>query len=711
MIGSPSRRHASVVVSALLVGAVLSPPPAARADDAPPLVAPKLSIDPAETQDFTDLTQLSLEQLMDIQVTTLSRVSERIDLAPGSIYAFDHDIITKRGYRSLGELLQTVPGFTVFHKDLDFVAGVRGLNANDNEKISLLINGQNVNGVNEPDFLNGPINLDNARRVEVVVGPSSLFQQANTLAATINVLTRDVEGVVVDAGVGNYLRYSTTVMAGHSFGPDRNFTLSVTTENKRGWDALDPDYRPGLAGRHQFGELDQPNYFVVAKGQYDQLFAQILAYRTTLPELNINQALVTPRNEGQLIDEWYTGYLRLDHPLSADLMAVISGDVAYKRQSRTNEHGHPIDGLQQYLSQVTFDTDWSLQYTGIDDNLLQGGIQGSYDDNLSAWYTLDPGASGGLTIPKTTFFTEDTYAVGAYLEDEYQLTPQIRLNGGARIDRNTRLEPDRWYPGFRAAVILEPTPTWTSKVVYNRAVRFPSPIAALNRAWGTGAPGAPSWAALAPNATQPEILSTIEWQNILYLEKNRLALTLYHQELTGFISWYGPHTNVGNFRGNGVELSIDCPITSNLSLWANASYNNSRLRPYSQYAALADADKPAGGLILPTDVNGRIIGAPQVTANLGFEYEFLKNVTIAPTLRYFTEQTAYDNDTASVIAIRNRFYLDANLTWKNAFDRDVDLHFGIQNLLNNRSPVGGQWFRDTYSPRGISFVFSLEARF
>jgi iron complex outermembrane receptor protein len=195
----------------------------------PAFVAPKLSINLLDSVPAGNLAELSLEQLMDIRVTTLSRVDENIDEAPGSIYAYDRDTFTKRGYHSLGELLQTVPGFTVFHKDLGYVAGVRGLNANDNEKISLLINGQNINGVNEPDFLNGPINLDSARSVEVVVGPSSLFQQANTLAATVNILTRDVEGVVVDAGAGNYLNYSTTVMAGHQFSPEHNFTLAVTT--------------------------------------------------------------------------------------------------------------------------------------------------------------------------------------------------------------------------------------------------------------------------------------------------------------------------------------------------------------------------------------------------------------------------------------------------------------------------------------------------
>ena len=174
------------------------------------------------------LKKMSLEDLMDVQVSTVSRVDERVDEAPGNVYVYSKDVIHQRGYRSLGELLQVVPGFTVFHRDLDFVVGVRGLLANDNDKVSLLINGQNLNGPHEQDFLNGPINLDNVERVEVVVGPSSLFQQADTLAATINVITKNVEGIELVSAVENDLFYSETLMAGHTFEKGRFLNFSFT---------------------------------------------------------------------------------------------------------------------------------------------------------------------------------------------------------------------------------------------------------------------------------------------------------------------------------------------------------------------------------------------------------------------------------------------------------------------------------------------------
>ena len=111
------------------------------------------------------------------------------------------------------------------------MVGVRGLVSNDNDKITLLVNGQKVLGLHEQEFLNGPINLDNLDRVEVVVGSSSFFQQADTLAGTVNLITRNIDGVEAIASAGNYVQYSTTLMAGHRWDSDKfvNFPSAPKT--------------------------------------------------------------------------------------------------------------------------------------------------------------------------------------------------------------------------------------------------------------------------------------------------------------------------------------------------------------------------------------------------------------------------------------------------------------------------------------------------
>jgi outer membrane receptor for ferrienterochelin and colicin len=654
----------------------------------------------------SSVSNLSLEELANVEVSTVSRVSETVNNAPGSVYSFSRQVIMKRGYRSLGDLLRVVPGFTVFHKDLQYVAGVRGLNANDNEKITLLINGEETNQVNEPDFLNGPINLDNVDRVEVVVGPSSFFQQANTLAATINVITQDTEGGEGLFATGNQLPYSTTVMAGKRWASDRFVNFSFTTEKVNGFDAWNADFRPNLQGRDLTGELDWPNYFAVLKGQLREWTGQLVAYRSSIPELLIDNG--SQQNNGQLADQFYTVFAKNEHPWSEAVKSIFRSNITLKEQSRLNQDGPPMNGLQQSIKQVAYNGELGVEYT-LKGHFIQAGIQGTYNFNFGAWYTLNQ-ESPPLTIPQTTLIDKNNFGIGFYVDDVFDVSDVVRLIGGVRVDQNSELSGNRWYPGARAAVILQPVQNWFSKLIYNRAVRMPSVLAAMNIAWGSNNPGAPEFANFSPTAQSPEILSTFEFHNIVYLGSTRLEAALYHQYLSNFISWLSPHTNVGNFHGSGVEFNTETPLSRTVNLWANFSFNNSVLD--ARIPAVEDISEEQHHVEVNRD--GRIIGAPKYTANLGTDLEIFKDLVLSPQLRYFTDQAAYSFSTQSFETIYNRYYLDAALTWKNrTFIRDTttDLRLSIQNLFNNRDQVAGQWLRDTYMPRGISAFLTADIRF
>jgi outer membrane receptor protein involved in Fe transport len=662
------------------------------------------------------LQQLSLEELMDVKVTTqstVSRVDEKIDEAPGSVYVFTREIIQTRGYHSLGELLQTVPGFTVFHRDLDFVAGVRGLNPNDNEKITLLINGQNLNGAHEQDFsLNGPINLDNIERVEVVVGPSSFFQQANTLAATVNVITRNVDGVEVISAVGNALRYSETLMAGHHWAPDKFLSFSFTTEAKKGFDAWDRDFQPGLAGRNVTGRLDWPSYFSVLNGQYGEVTAQAIAYRANWPELHIENG--SPRNDGVMTEKFYTLFLKDEHPWNATLTSIVRLDATLKEQTRLNEGGIPLNSVQQSVKQWVYTGEIGLRYTGLAQQVIQAGAQASYDHNFDNFYTFNV---NGETTPKTILFDEDVHAFGFYVDDTIRLAKWLKVIGGVRLDYNSKLEGDRWFPGARSAIIIEPTENWITKLIYNRSVRMPSDLAALNQIWGINHPDtAPAFANTSLQAQDPEILSTFELQEIFYLGKARIAATVYHEELEGFISFFSPHTNGGNFRGNGVELSFQAPLNTRFTIWANGSWNDTKLNLFNNALFGSSPQRNESGVeSFHSYVNesGRLIGSPEYTATLGLDWKIFDHLTLAPAVRYFSEQAAVDfqPNASAFKSIRNRYYLDAALTWDHVFGRDCDVRLSGRNLLDNRDSVASQQQGDTYQPRGIEGVLTVDLRF
>jgi len=598
-----------------------------------------------------------------------------------------------------------VPGFTVFHRDLQFVAGVRGLNANDNEKISLLLNGQNINGVMEPDFLNGPMNLDNIERVEIVVGPSSLFQQADTLAATINMITKDVQGVEAIASVGSDLPYSATLMAGKRWSPEKSVSFSFTTERKEGFSAWDPSFRPNLNGSTATGELDVPSFFSVLRGKNGDWTAQAAAYWDQRPELLIDNA--SPTNNGKYLDQIYTAFLSNEHAWASDLTSIFRADVSLKEQTRENADGSaPAAAVALNAEQLVYTGELGLRYNGFDGQMIQAGVQGSYDDNFNTWFTfVNPPTDNFVKSP---LVERDSHAVGFYADDTVAVSDRLKFIGGARVDQNTRL-PDLWFLGGRAAVIGRPLESedWVSKLIYNRAVRFPSAVAAL-QTWGIDQPAtSPSFAQVSPPPASPEILSTYELQQILYLGSSRIQFNVYHQELPNFITWFSPWTNMGNFHGNGGELVVEGQVNKRCTLWANASYNDSKLAlfrlPFSN------------GVIEThhsfTNPEGNIIGSARWIANVGTDVKIMPHLTFSPAARYFTDQAGLDHEADMYVTIRNRMYFDAGLTWDHILGKDADLRLSGQNILDNRGSVASQMNGDTYRPQGADVRLTLDVRF
>ena len=96
-----------------------------------------------------NLTDMSLEQLMQIQVPeveTASKFEQKATEAPADATVITSDEIKKYGWRTLGDLLASVPGFySSYDRDYDYV-GVSGVNLGDaNNRILLLVNGHRIN--------------------------------------------------------------------------------------------------------------------------------------------------------------------------------------------------------------------------------------------------------------------------------------------------------------------------------------------------------------------------------------------------------------------------------------------------------------------------------------------------------------------------------------------------------------------------------------
>jgi len=156
-----------------------------------------------------DLADLSLEQLANIEVTSVSRRAERLADAPASIYVITNDDIRRAGVRSLAEALRLAPNLQVARTSAStYAISSRGFNNSIGNKLLVLIDGRTVytplfSGVfwDQQDVM-----LEDVERIEVISGPGGTLWGANAMNGVINVITRtasDSQGTLVAAGVGN----------------------------------------------------------------------------------------------------------------------------------------------------------------------------------------------------------------------------------------------------------------------------------------------------------------------------------------------------------------------------------------------------------------------------------------------------------------------------------------------------------------------------
>jgi len=160
------------------------------------------------------LAELSLEQLTNVEVTSVAKTPELLRRAPAAIYVITHDQIVRSGVRSIAEALRLAPNLTVTQLSAsDYVVTARGLGGNPQDqsfsnKMLILIDGRSVyNPLFSGIYLDAQdLLLDDVDRIEVVSGPGAALWGSNAVNGVINIITRassQTEGALVGADAGN----------------------------------------------------------------------------------------------------------------------------------------------------------------------------------------------------------------------------------------------------------------------------------------------------------------------------------------------------------------------------------------------------------------------------------------------------------------------------------------------------------------------------
>jgi iron complex outermembrane receptor protein len=168
--------------------------------------------------------QMSLDQLMDLDVTSVSREPEPYEDAAAAIDVITNDAIARSGATSLPESLRLADNLEVAQENShDWAISARGFDANLANKLLVLIDGRAVytplyGGVlwNVQDYP-----LQDVDRIEVVSGPGGTLWGANAVNGVINVVSKsakDTQGLYLEEDAGTELRDLTSVRYGGALG-------------------------------------------------------------------------------------------------------------------------------------------------------------------------------------------------------------------------------------------------------------------------------------------------------------------------------------------------------------------------------------------------------------------------------------------------------------------------------------------------------------
>lgn len=154
------------------------------------------------------LKELSVEELMNLRVTTVSRGESTVRQSAAAVHVITQEDIGRSGATAIPELFRGVPGMDVARIDNNkWAVGVRGFNDRFNGKLLVQVDGRTVynplsSGVYW-DAVDYP--LEDIARIEIIRGPGSSVWGANAVNGIINVITKpaaDTHGVLISAGAG-----------------------------------------------------------------------------------------------------------------------------------------------------------------------------------------------------------------------------------------------------------------------------------------------------------------------------------------------------------------------------------------------------------------------------------------------------------------------------------------------------------------------------
>ena len=408
------------------------------------------------TQGVPDVTKLSMEDLMNMQVTSVSKRTQKVADAAAAVFVITREDIRRSGATSIPEALRMAPGLQVARIDENkWAIGSRGFNGRFDNKLLVLIDGRSVytplfSGVywNVQDVM-----LEDIDRIEVIRGPGATLWGANAVDGVINIITKKAkatQSAVVTAGAGTEERGSGGVRYGSKLGNDvfyrayakyfnwgpSEYPSGMTAHD--GWDALRGGFRADWTPTGA-------NSLTLQGDVYRSKYGETL----TVPSLSAPYSNTFPNNGkysgGNVLGRWNRSseassmslQMYFDNTTIADNSLFVDHQNIFDMDF---QHGFHVGDSQQFV--------WGLGYRSIRDR-------------------NDPSFSVSLQPNQVTL-----NHFGAFIQDEISLIDKrLRITVGSKFEHNEftgfEIEPN-------ARLLWTVTPNQSIWTAVSRAVRTPA---------------------------------------------------------------------------------------------------------------------------------------------------------------------------------------------------------------------------------------------
>jgi iron complex outermembrane recepter protein len=407
---------------------------------------------PAQQQ---DLSELSIQDLMQVKVTSVAKREERLEDSPAAIYVITQDDIRRSGMTSVPELLRMVPGLDVAQIDGNLWAiSARGFNSEFANNLLVLIDGRTVY---DPTF--GGVYwdvqdqmLEDIERIEVIRGPGAAIWGANAVNGVINIITkraRDTQGGLITTDASTAEQRGAGMRYGGTLGPDRyfraygkffkrdGFAYPDGDRSPDGWDMVRGGFRSDL-------QISAPDSLTVQGDLYHGNEGQNVTFYAADPLFySANDSIGV--EGGNLLSRWrHSASPRSDFSLQAYFDETQREEYLIGKRVTTFDlefQNHQVLGQRQELT-------WGLNYRRVQDAL---------HDSPTASLTRDQ---------------EGTNLFGSFLQDEIAMFHRrLHFVLGSKFEHND-------YTGFNvqptARILAELTSKQRFWVAVSRAISPPS---------------------------------------------------------------------------------------------------------------------------------------------------------------------------------------------------------------------------------------------